>query len=100
MGDLPGRASDLVQNQPQRGRGVVAVNKTGRSWRSEECFDIKHGDAEFGGFHAGFQARFGLVFPHYNPFLPFWSGCVYSVSLYVQGMLLLYFIGVIVRRLP
>lgn len=26
----------------------VAVNKDERRWISEECFDIRHGDAEFG----------------------------------------------------
>jgi len=29
--------------EAKRGEGVV-VNKPERSWRSEKCFDIKHGD--------------------------------------------------------
>lgn len=32
------------------------VNKIERSWRSVEHFDIRHGEAEFGVFPAGFQS--------------------------------------------
>jgi hypothetical protein len=39
-----------------RGRGgSVAVSKAERSWRSAECIDIRHGDAESGVCLAGFQ---------------------------------------------
>jgi hypothetical protein len=31
----------------------AAVNKDERSWKSEECFDNSHGDAEFGVCPAG-----------------------------------------------
>jgi hypothetical protein len=27
---------------------VFCINKVERSWTSEECFDIRHGDTEFG----------------------------------------------------
>ena len=50
----------------------VTVNKTERSWRPEEHFDIRHGDdAEFGVCPAGFQSYFGPVLPHYAPL---WNG--------------------------
>ena len=29
-----------------RGRSMLSVDKDERSWRSEECFDIRHGDME------------------------------------------------------
>jgi hypothetical protein len=41
-------------SQPQR-KNCVAANKAERSWRSEESFDIRHGDAEFGVCQAGFS---------------------------------------------
>ena len=34
-------------NQTKRKKCVVVNNPKG-SWRSEECFDIRHGDAEYG----------------------------------------------------
>jgi hypothetical protein len=40
----------------------TAVNKNERSWRSEECFDIRCGDIQFGVCPAGFLSCFGLVF--------------------------------------
>jgi hypothetical protein len=44
----------------------TAVYKDKRSWRSEEHFDIKNGDVEFGVCPAGLLFCFGLVFPHHN----------------------------------
>jgi hypothetical protein len=44
----------------------LAVNKDGRIWSSEDCFDIGHKDAEFGVCPAGFWYCFGPVFSHYN----------------------------------
>ena len=54
----------------------VAVNKTEKSWRSEDSFDVRHGDirhvdAKFRVYSAGFCSCFGLVFPLYIPFPPF-----------------------------
>ena len=40
----------------------VAVSKAKMSYRSEEHFDIRHGDVEFGVFPAGFWSCFGSVF--------------------------------------
>jgi hypothetical protein len=31
-----------------------------KSWRSEDCFDIRHGDAEFKDCPAGFLSCFGV----------------------------------------
>jgi hypothetical protein len=35
------------QNQPQR-KKFIAVNRDERNCRSEDCFDIRHEDIEFG----------------------------------------------------
>lgn len=45
MGYLPRRAANRVGSSP--GERSVAVNMTERHWSSEECFDIRHVDAEF-----------------------------------------------------
>ena len=66
-----------------------AVNKDERSWRSEECFDIRHGDAEFGVYQAGFWFCFGPEFPHYDV----WNGNVYPVMLEVCNLFYFDFIG-------
>ena len=42
--DLLRRAANREWNQPKR-KKCAAVNKAERSWRSEERFDIRHGDA-------------------------------------------------------
>ena len=73
---MPRKAAEEVWNQPKRGE-FVAVNKLNRrSWRSEECFDIRHGIAEFGVCPG---SGLGPVFPQYAPFLPF--GMVMNVLL-------------------
>lgn len=41
------------------------------SLRSEEPFDIRLGDAEFGVYTTGFQSFFGLAFLHYAFFYLF-----------------------------
>jgi hypothetical protein len=65
----------------------VAVNKAERgSWRTEECFDIRHEVAEFGVCLAGFLSCFGPVFPYYAPFSMYWNGNVSPVPLYVGRM--------------
>jgi hypothetical protein len=51
---LPRRAGSREWNQPKREK-CVAANKAKRSWRSEEHFDIRHGDAEFGVGHDVFD---------------------------------------------
>jgi hypothetical protein len=38
-----------------------SVNKVRRRWRSEERFDIRHRDTEFGICPAGFQSRLGIL---------------------------------------
>ena len=43
MGYLLKKAANKEWNQPEREK-CVAVNKGERSWRSEEIFDIKHGN--------------------------------------------------------
>ena len=64
----------------------VAVNKAERSWRSEEHFEIRHGDAELVVYLASFWSCFGPVFPHYVPFSPFCDGNVYPGPLYVRSI--------------
>ena len=46
LGYLPRRAVTREWNQPRREKRV-AVNRAEKSWISEECFDIRHGDVEF-----------------------------------------------------
>ena len=43
--DLMSKAANRKWDQP---KNYIAVNKDERIWRSEEIFDIRHGDAEFG----------------------------------------------------
>jgi hypothetical protein len=53
-GYLLRKAANREWKQPRR-KKFVAVNKVEkRSWRSEDHFDIRHGDAEFGGCPAAF----------------------------------------------
>jgi hypothetical protein len=53
MGYLLRKAANREWNQPKR-KKYVAANPTERTWRSEEPFDIRHGDAGFGVFAANF----------------------------------------------
>ena len=85
MGYLPRRATNREWNQSKK-KKCVAVNKAERSWRSEEHFDIRHGDAEFGVCPADFSSCFSLVFSYYAPFPPIWNSNVYSVPLYVGSI--------------
>ena len=82
---LPRKAADLVWKQ-SKGETCVSVNKADRTRKSEEYFDIKHGDAEIEVCPASFWSSFGLVFPHYALFPPFWNGDVYSGQLYVGNV--------------
>jgi hypothetical protein len=63
VGYLPRKAANREWNQPRR-KKFVEVNKDKRSWRSEESFNIKHGDIGFGVCPADFLSYFGPVFPH------------------------------------
>ena len=58
MGYMLRKAANREWNQPRR-KQFVAVNKYEKEWRSEDCFDISHGDAEFGVCPAGFLPCFG-----------------------------------------
>ena len=80
-----GYAAISKWNQPKREK-YISVIKTERNWRSEECFDIRHGDVEFRVCLAGFQSCFSLVFPRGAPFPPIWDGNVYPMALYVESM--------------
>ena len=55
------RAANRKWNQPKR-KKCVEVNKADRSWRSEERFGIRHGDAEFGVSPGGFWFCFVQYF--------------------------------------
>ena len=85
VGYLPRKAANREWNQPNR-KKYIAINKVKWSWRSEELFDIRHGDAEFGVFPDNFQSCFGPVFPHYASVPKFWNDKVYPVPLYVGSM--------------
>ena len=67
VGHLLRKAANREWNQPKR-KKFVAVNRAERSWRSEGCFDVRHGDAEFGVGSAGFglaliQCPLTVLFP-------------------------------------
>lgn len=54
-GILARKAADMTCNQPKREKHA-AVNAAGRRRRSEEPFDISHGEAEFWVCPDGFQS--------------------------------------------
>ena len=68
-------AANKEQNQSKR-KKCVPVNKATGSRRSEEHFDIRHGDAEFGVCPVVFWSCCGPVCPHYAPFPSIWNGKV------------------------
>lgn len=70
---------DWNEPEPKREK-CVAVNKAERNWRSEEHFDIRYGDAEFGVCPVGFQSFLSMF-----PFLPF--GMVIYILLEVCDLL-------------
>ena len=63
MGYLLNRTDNRKWNQPKREK-CVAVNRAEKSGRSEEHFDTRHGDAEFGVCPACFWSCFGPGFSH------------------------------------
>jgi hypothetical protein len=68
VGCLPRRAANKEWNQTKTEKHF-AVNKAERIWNSEECLDIRHGDAEFGDCPAGFQSPLIQYFLTLFPFL-------------------------------
>ena len=62
LGYLLRSTSDREWNHPRR-KKCVAVHKAEGSWTSEELFDIRHGDAEFGVGLASFQSCFATILP-------------------------------------
>ena len=85
VGYLPRKDANGELNIPKKKKYVV-VNKAEQNWRTEECFDIEHGDEIFRVFQACFPPCFGTVFPHYAPFLPFWNGNAYHAPFYVGSI--------------
>ena len=59
------------------------MTKAERSWRPEEHFDIRHGDAEFGDCLAGF----GLPSVQYFLMITFTNNKVYPVNFKVYDVL-------------
>lgn len=53
VGYLTRKATDQVWNQTKWMK-YVTVSKSKRNWKYEEYFDIRHGNAEFGVYSAGF----------------------------------------------
>ena len=45
-------------------KNCASVSNVERVYRSEECFDIRLGHAEFGDCSAGFWCSLGTGFPH------------------------------------
>ena len=54
---MPRRAANREWNQLEKEK-CVAVCKAGKVWRSEEHFNIRHGNAEFRVCPAGFGSYF------------------------------------------
>jgi hypothetical protein len=79
VGYLLRKAANREWNQPKS----IAVIKAGKSWRSDGCFNIRHGDAEFGVSQLVFDLAFVQDF--YN--MPFWSGNVYPVMSEARDLL-------------
>ena len=65
VGYLLRKAANRELNQRKRMKLLLTIRSANssqqekKSWRSEECFDIIHGDAEFGVCTAGFLPCFG-----------------------------------------
>jgi hypothetical protein len=57
VGNLLRKTANRKCNHPKI-KTCVALNKAERNWRSEECFDVRHGDAEFGVFPVIFWSYF------------------------------------------
>ena len=101
-GYLPRRATNWLWNQPKKQK-CVAVNKCKWSWRSEDHFNIRRGDAEHGVCPANFLYCLSPVFPHYAPFSPFWMAmyirchCIWK---YVICFWIVILQGVKFKRLP
>lgn len=85
MGYLMRRAANREQKQHEK-ETCVAVIKAEWSWSFEECFDVRHGNAEFGVYLVGLCSLFGPVFLHGVLFLLFWNGNVESLPFYVASM--------------
>jgi hypothetical protein len=58
MGYVLRKAANREWNQPRR-KQLLQSTKMKKEWRSEDRFDISHGDAEFGVYPAGFLSFFG-----------------------------------------
>jgi hypothetical protein len=58
MGYMLRKAANREWNQPSR-KQLLQSTKMKEERRSEDCFDISHGDVEFGVCPAGFLSFFG-----------------------------------------
>ena len=58
MGYMLRKADNREGNQPGES-SLLQSTKMKKEWRSEDSFDISHGDAEFGVFTADFLPCFG-----------------------------------------
>ena len=67
IGYLRKRHTNKDWKQPKR-KKYIAVNKDESIWRSEDHFDISHGDAEVGVCPACILSHFDPVYSHYVPF--------------------------------
>lgn len=70
MGQLLRKAADRMWNK-SKGKKCAITNKAENSWTSEEHFDIRHGDVNFGVCQAGFWSCFVPGLFHSAPSLHF-----------------------------
>ena len=58
MGYMLRKAANREWNRPEES-SLLQSTKMKKEWRPEDCFDISHGDTEFGVCPAGFLSYFG-----------------------------------------
>lgn len=80
---LKRRATDRMQSL--RKRSPLQSVKL-KHVRSEENFDTRHRNAEFGVFSPGLCSCFGSIFLHCAFILPVWNSNVYYVPFHVGNM--------------
>ena len=76
MGHLPRKAANREWSHPKR-KKCIAVQKAEQSWKSEDRFDIRHGDGEFEVCPAGF----GLALVQY--FLTMLPSLCFGMVMYI-----------------
>ena len=83
MGYLLRKAAEREGNQPKRNK-CVRANKAEKSWRPEEHFHIRHGDAVFEFAQLVFDLALNKFFRAMLPSLHF--GTVINIYIYIYSV--------------